>query len=43
VKVPDLFQTFCKALGVDAQRENTTSLGRPIKVVDGGEPIAALF
>ena len=43
VKVPDLFQTFCKALGVDPSVENTTSQGRPIKVVDGGTPIAALF
>lgn len=43
VKVPDLFQTFCKALGVDPQLENSTSLGRPIKVVDGGTAVAGLF
>lgn len=43
VTVPDLFQTFCKALGMDAELENMTSLGRPIKVVDGGKAVESLF
>jgi hypothetical protein len=43
VKVPDLFQTFCQALEIDANTENISSQGRPIKIVDGGTPVAALF
>jgi len=43
VTVPDLFQTYCRALGVDPDLENHTPLGRPIKVVDGGQAIAELF
>jgi uncharacterized protein (DUF1501 family) len=43
VKVPDLFQTFCQALDIDANTENISSQGRPIKIVDGGAPVTALF
>ncbi len=43
VSVPDLFQTFCKSLKIDASKENTSSIGRPIKIVDGGKPINELF
>jgi uncharacterized protein (DUF1501 family) len=43
VKVPDLFQTFCKALEIDSSAENISSQGRPIKIVDGGAPVTALF
>ena len=43
VTVPDLFQTFCRALGMDPDRESTTSLGRPIKVVEEGRPVEELF
>jgi uncharacterized protein (DUF1501 family) len=39
VTVPDLFQTLCHALGVDPEHENHTSLGRPIKIVDGGSVV----
>jgi hypothetical protein len=43
VKVADLFRTFCQALDIDADKENDTPVGRPIKVVDGGAPVKELF
>jgi hypothetical protein len=43
VGVSDLFQTFCHALKIDPNKENTSSIGRPLKVVDGGQPVLELF
>ncbi|MCC7085269.1 MAG: DUF1501 domain-containing protein [Pirellulales bacterium] len=43
VTVHDLFQTFCKSLRIDATKENMSSIGRPIKIVDGGKPVVELF
>ncbi|MEX0678807.1 MAG: DUF1501 domain-containing protein [Pirellulales bacterium] len=43
VTVADLFQTFCKSLKIDATIENIAPNGRPIKIVDGGEPVSELF
>ncbi len=43
VSVPDLFCTFCHALGIDPRKENVTPIGRPIRLVDGGEPVRELF
>jgi uncharacterized protein (DUF1501 family) len=43
VGVADLFQTFCHALRIDPSKENMSSIGRPLKVVDGGEPVKELF
>jgi hypothetical protein len=43
VGVKDLFSSICKALHVDPARENMSPVGRPLKIVDGGEPVAALF
>jgi uncharacterized protein (DUF1501 family) len=43
VAVNDLFQTFCKSLGMKAGTENMSPIGRPIKVVDGGKPVHELF
>jgi uncharacterized protein (DUF1501 family) len=43
VTVADLFQTFCKGLKIDPDKENTSSIGRPLKVVDGGEAVGELF
>lgn len=43
VTVPDLFQTFCKSLNINAGVENMSGIGRPIKIVDGGEPVSELF
>ena len=34
VGVPDLLATVCAALGVDADRQNMSNVGRPIRVVD---------
>jgi hypothetical protein len=43
VTVPDLFCTFCQALGINPRKENMTPLGRPIRIVTGGEPVRELF
>jgi len=43
VTVPDLFCTFCHALGINPRKENITPLGRPIRIVTGGEPVRELF
>lgn len=43
VTVPDLFCSICKCLDVDPRIENISPLGRPMKIVDGGQPIAQLF
>jgi hypothetical protein len=43
VSVPDLFCTFCHALKINARKENQSTLGRPIKIVDGGQPVKELF
>ena len=43
VTVPDLLNTFCKTLGIDPAKENYSSVGRPIKIVDGGEPVSELL
>jgi uncharacterized protein (DUF1501 family) len=39
VMVTDLFRTFCHALQIDAEKENDTPLGRPVKIVEGGSPV----
>ena len=43
VTVQDLFQSFCKSLVIDPKIENMSSIGRPIKIVDGGAPVNELF
>ena len=43
VSVHDLFQTFCRSLGIDADNENMSGVGRPIKIVDGGAPVLEAF
>jgi len=43
VKVTDLFCTFCHALGIDPEHENMSPIGRPIKIVDGGEAVKEAF
>ncbi|QEH32546.1 hypothetical protein OJF2_10230 [Aquisphaera giovannonii] len=43
VSVPDLMASLCHGLGVNAQKEVDTPIGRPIKVVDGGKAVAELF
>ena len=39
----DLFRTVYQALGVDSRKEFMSPIGRPIKPVDGGSPIAELL
>ena len=39
----DLVASMSKGMGIDIATEYTTPRGRPIKVVDGGTPIAQLF
>lgn len=43
VNVNDLLTTFCHALKIDPKKENMSSVGRPIKIVDGGSPVKELF
>jgi hypothetical protein len=43
VAVNDLLATFCKALKIDPTKENMSPVGRPIKIVDGGQAVAELF
>jgi hypothetical protein len=43
VGVADLFCTFCHALKINPRKENLSPVGRPIKIVDGGEPVKELF
>jgi hypothetical protein len=43
VAVPDLFCSFCHALKINPRKENISGLGRPIKIVDGGQPVKELF
>jgi hypothetical protein len=43
VTVPDLFCSICHALGIDPRKENQTPIGRPIRLVDGGQHVRELF
>ncbi|QDT35325.1 DUF1501 domain-containing protein [Thalassoglobus polymorphus] len=43
VPVADFLQSVCHSLNVDADHENISPLGRPMKVVDGGELVDELF
>jgi hypothetical protein len=43
VTVSDLFRTIYAALGINADHENMSRIGRPIKLVDGGEVIRELL
>lgn len=43
VSVPDLFSTICHSLQIDPSKENMSPLGRPMKIVDGGEVVQELF
>ena len=43
VTVPDLFCTFYKALKINPRKENRSSLGRPIKIMDKGEAVQELL
>lgn len=43
VTVNDLFRTIYHTLDIDADHENMSRIGRPIKLVDGGEVVDELF
>ncbi len=43
VTVSDLFRTLCHSLSINPDHENMSSIGRPIKIVDGGEVIKEVF
>jgi hypothetical protein len=43
VLVTDLFRSVYRALGIDADYENVSPNGRPIKLVDGGEVVSELL
>jgi hypothetical protein len=43
VSVADLFRTICHGLEIDADHENMSSIGRPIRIVDGGETVLEAF
>lgn len=43
VSVNDLFRTFCQSLAINPDHENMSSIGRPIKIVDGGQVVSEVF
>ncbi len=43
VTVPDFFSSVCHALKIDPAKENMSPIGRPLKIVDGGEVVQELF
>ena len=43
VNEKDLFQTIYRVLRIDAKKDSSSPIGRPIKFVDGGQPVAELF
>jgi uncharacterized protein (DUF1501 family) len=43
VQVNDLLRTVCHGLKIDADQENMSAAGRPIRVVDDGEVVKEVF
>jgi hypothetical protein len=43
VGVADLFVSFCHALKINPRKENLSTEGRPLKIVDGGKVVTELF
>lgn len=43
VTVADLFRTICSSLRVNADHQNMSPLGRPMKIVDGGQVIPGIL
>ena len=43
VSVEDLFQTICRAMKINADKELYTPGGRPLKIVDGGKSIGEIL
>jgi hypothetical protein len=42
VGVMDIIATMTQAMGIDLKTQHTTPRGRPMKLVDGGEPLSEL-
>ena len=43
IGVPDFLRTVCHSLKIDADKENMSNVGRPLKVVDGGAVVTEAF
>jgi hypothetical protein len=43
VSVQDLFCTFYHALGINCRRENDSNVGRPLRIVEGGQVVREVF
>ncbi|MBM4071028.1 MAG: DUF1501 domain-containing protein [Planctomycetes bacterium] len=43
VSVPDLFVTIYRALGINSRRENQSNVGRPLRLVEGGNAVGELW
>src|SRR6185436_2393174 len=43
IGVPDFLRTVCHSLKIDANKENMSNVGRPLKVVDGGAVVTEAF
>ena len=43
VTVPDLFCSFYHCLGINPRREHESNVGRPLRLVEGGEAVRELF
>jgi hypothetical protein len=43
ISVPDLFCTFCGALGINPRTENQSNVGRPIQIVEHGAAVREVF
>jgi hypothetical protein len=43
VAINDFLRTICHSLGIDADKQNMSSIGRPIRIVDGGEAVKEAF
>lgn len=43
IGVADLLRTICSSLKIDANKENMSNIGRPLKIVDGGAVVSEVF
>jgi hypothetical protein len=43
VSVSDLLRTICHSLKIDTDKQNMSSIGRPISIVDGGQVVKDVF
>jgi uncharacterized protein (DUF1501 family) len=43
VSVQDLFCTFYRSLGINPRRENQSTVGRPLALVEGGSAVQEVF